>query len=400
VTLPLDGVKVVDLSEHGFVPSAAAILADWGADVVKVERLDGDAMRGIIGNGMVPTVDGVDFLFELVNRNKRGIALDIEAPDGRAVFERLIAWADVYITNQLPRVRRKLRTEPDDLMAINPRLVFAKGSGQGQRGDDAEAGGFDAVSFWARGGVGHVVTPPDAEMPTPQRPAQGDIPTGGFFAGGICAALIGAMRTGKGVVVDTSLLNGAMWTLGPDMAYASIADAQLPMSANAARSPMTQTYRTSDHRFVTLMMIDEGRYWSQGCRALGVEDLIASHPDPATRRADWAPLTERVRGVIGAMTLDELEGRLRAEGCIYSFFQTPPEVLRDPSAVANGYAMEHPAIPKLKLSAAPAQFDDEIPRIRRTAPRKGEHSREVLEQIGYAADEIDALVATGAVVEG
>lgn len=130
MTLPLEGVKVVDLSEHGFVPSAAAILGDWGADVVKVERLDGDAMRGIIGSGMVPTVDGVDFLFELVNRNKRGIALDIETPEGRAVFERLVAWADVYITNQLPRVRRKLRTEPADLMAINPRLVFAKGSGR------------------------------------------------------------------------------------------------------------------------------------------------------------------------------------------------------------------------------------------------------------------------------
>jgi crotonobetainyl-CoA:carnitine CoA-transferase CaiB-like acyl-CoA transferase len=208
------------------------------------------------------------------------------------------------------------------------------------------------------------------------------------------------MRSGTGVVVDTSLLSGALWTLGPDMAYASLADAQLPMSSNSVRSPMTQTYRTADHRFVTLMMIDENRYWSQGCRALGLDDLIESHPDPATRRADWAPLTARAREVIGALTLDDLELRLRAEGCIYSFFQTPPEVLRDPSVVANGYAMEHPVIPKLKLSAAPAQFDDEIGRIRRTAPRKGEHSREILEQIGYATEEIDALVGTGAVVEG
>jgi crotonobetainyl-CoA:carnitine CoA-transferase CaiB-like acyl-CoA transferase len=319
MTLPLDGVKVVDFSEHGFVPSAAAVLADWGADVVKIERLEGDAMRGIIGNGMVPTVDGVDFLFELVNRNKRGIALEVESEEGRAVFERLVAWADVYVTNQLPRVRRKLRTEPADLMAINPRLVYAKGHGQGQRGDDAEAGGFDAVSFWARGGVSYVLTPEDAAMPTPQRPAQGDIPSGGFFAGGICAALVHAIRTGKGIVIDTSLLNGATWTLGPDMAYASLGGTTLPMPSAAVRSPVTQTYRTADSRFVTLMMIDEGRYWSQACRALGVEDLIDSHPDTASRRADWAPLTDRLRGVIGGMNRDELELRLRAEDCIYSF---------------------------------------------------------------------------------
>lgn len=230
------------------MPAAAAVLADWGADVIKIERTDGDAMRGIIASGMVATVDGYDFLFELVNRNKRGIALDVESAAGRAVFEKLVSWADIYITNQLPRVRRKLRTEPGDLFAINSALVVAKGSGQGQRGADAEAGGFDAVSFWARGGISHVLTAADAEFPTPQRPAQGDIPTGGFFAGGICAAYVHALRTQEGVVVDTSLLNGAVWTLGPDMAYASMAGAQLPMSAGTVRSPITQTYRTADGR--------------------------------------------------------------------------------------------------------------------------------------------------------
>jgi crotonobetainyl-CoA:carnitine CoA-transferase CaiB-like acyl-CoA transferase len=316
------------------------------------------------------------------------------------VFERLVAWADVYITNQLPRVRRKLRTEPADLMSINPRLVFAKGHGQGQRGDDAEAGGFDAVSFWARGGVSYVLTPEEAAMPTPQRPAQGDIPTGGFFAGGICAALVHAVRTGRGVVVDTALLNGATWTLGPDMAYASLGGTTLPMSSGAVRSPFTQTYRTADGRFVTLMMIDESRYWAQACRALGVEDLIESHPDPGTRRADWAPLTERVRMVIGGIGRDELESRLRAEGCIYSFFQSPPEVLRDPAVIENQYVMPHPTEPRLRLSAAPAQFDDELPSIRRPGPRKGEHTRDILGEIGYRGDEIESMIGAGIVIAG
>ena len=148
MNLPLSGIRVVDFSEHGFVPSGAAALGDWGADVVKIERLEGDPMRSVIRNGLSPAADGVDYLFEMANRNKRGIALDVTTPAGRAVFERLVRGADVYITNQLPRVRRKLRTEPQDLFALNSKLVFAKGHGQGQRGADAEAGGFDSAARW------------------------------------------------------------------------------------------------------------------------------------------------------------------------------------------------------------------------------------------------------------
>src|SRR5947207_9553500 len=216
MTLPLDGIKIVDFSEHGFVPSAAAALADWGADVVKIERLEGDPMRAVIRNGLSPDADGTDYLFEMANRNKRGIALDVTTAAGREVFERLVKWADVYITNQLPRVRRKLHTESADLFALNEKLVFAKGHGQGPRGEDAEAGALDSVSFWSRGGMGHILTEPDAPRLVGQRPALGDVPSGMFLAGGICAALVHTLRTGKGCVVDTSLLNAAMWTLGPD----------------------------------------------------------------------------------------------------------------------------------------------------------------------------------------
>src|SRR3974390_1147808 len=228
MTLPLTGIKVLDFSGHGLVRWAAAAVGDWGADVVKIERPDGDPMRQIIANGLVADADGYDYLFQLVNRNKRGVSVDVLPPAGREVFERLVRWADVYITNQLPRVRRKLRTEPSDLFALNQRLVFAKGHGQGQRGVDAEAGGFDSVSFWSRGGVAHLLTEPTADTPVGQRPAQGDVPTGMFLAGGVCAALVHAQRTGQGVVVDTSLLSGAVWTLGPDLAYASLAGHEAP----------------------------------------------------------------------------------------------------------------------------------------------------------------------------
>ncbi len=367
MTLPLAGIKVLEMSEHGFVPSSCAVLADWGADVVKVERLDGDPMRLIMKNNMVPDADGFDYLFEAVNRNKRGVALDIGSGAGRAVFDRLVAWADVYVTNQLPRVRRKFGTEPEDLFAINPKLVFARGHGQGQRGVDAEAGGYDSVSFWSRGGVGHMVTPPGSDHLIMQRPAQGDIPTGMFFAGGICAALVHAQRTGEGVLVDTSLLNGAVWTLGPDMAFSSIAGEEAPRPQMGERqiSPLIGDYRTADDRFLMLGMIGDDRYWAPACRALGLDHLIDEYPDEETRKPAWVALRPVFAAAIAGRTKNELDTALRANECIFSFPASPPEVLADPAVVDNGYAMAHPTHPTLKLSAAPAQFDNELPEIRR-----------------------------------
>jgi crotonobetainyl-CoA:carnitine CoA-transferase CaiB-like acyl-CoA transferase len=398
MTQPLAGIKVVDFSEHGFVPSGAAALGDFGADVIKIERPQGDPMRQVIANNLVASVDGYDYMFQLVNRNKRGIALDVEAPAGREVFERLVRWADVYITNQLPRVRRKLKTEPSDLLPLNPRLVFAKGHGQGQRGVDAEAGGFDGVSYWARGSVSHLLTEPGADHPAQQRPALGDVPTGMFLAGAICAALVHTIRTGKGVVVDTSLLNSATWTLGPDMAYSSMTGEQLPMGGSIPRSPLTQTFTTADGRFITLMMLDETRYWAPACRALGLDDLVERYSDPATRRSAWGELYEPFRAAVAGLGRDDLEKRLRAQSCIYSFYATPPDVIVDDAVVQNGYLMAHPTRANLKLAAAPAQFDDELPAIRRPGPDIGEHSREILAELGYDKDDVEQLVEKGVVV--
>ncbi|MDE3205039.1 MAG: CoA transferase [Acidobacteriota bacterium] len=397
MTRPLNGIKVLEFSEHGFVPSAAAILADFGADVVKIERPGGDAMRRIISAGLVPSVDGYDFLFELVNRNKRGIAVDVEVESGRQVFERLVGWADVYVTNQLPRVRRKLRTDPADIFAIKPKLVYAKGHGQGQRGEDADAGGYDAVSFWARGGLAHVLTDPDAPEPAQPRPALGDLPSGMFFAGGICAALVHVLRTGEGIVVDTSLLGGAVWTMAPDLAYASIAGRQLHVGAGP-RSPLTRQYKTSDGRFVSFMMIDESRYWAQACRALGLDDLIGRYSDDESRRAAWPRIRTRITEAVATMTAQGIERRLRAEDCIFSFFATPSDVLRDPSVEDNGYLMSHPDREGLLVAAAPVQFDDETPAIRRPGPGIGQHSREVLGELGYESADIEDLVRSGAIV--
>jgi crotonobetainyl-CoA:carnitine CoA-transferase CaiB-like acyl-CoA transferase len=396
MTLPLEGIKVLDFSEHGFVPSSAAALGDLGADVVKVERLTGDAGRSIIASGMVATKDGYDYLFELFNRNKRGLGLDVEVPAGREVFERAVRWADVYITNQLPRVRRKLRTEPADLLALNPRLVYAKGHGQGQRGPGAEQGGFDGVSYWARGGVAHVLTDPAFPALVQQRPGLGDIPSGMFLAGGICAGLVHVLRTGKGVVVDTSLLGAAAWTLGPDLAYAAMTGEQLPTRPEAERSALTRPYKTADGRWVSLMMIDEARYWAQGLRALGLDDLIDAYPDPASRQSGKQAVHARIDEAISALTTEEVVKRLTEHDCIYSVFATPVEVLSDEAVHDNGYLMAHPR-DDVRIAAAPVQFDDEALTVRRPGPALGEHSREVLAELGYSTAEVATLAADGVI---
>jgi crotonobetainyl-CoA:carnitine CoA-transferase CaiB-like acyl-CoA transferase len=399
VTKPLDGIRVLDFSEHGFVPSAAAALADFGADVIKIERPTGDPMRTIISRGMVASRDGYDYLFEFCNRNKRGICLDVETERGREVFERLAGWAEVYVTNQLPRVRRKLRTEPADLMAINPRLVYAKGHGQGQRGDDAEAGGYDGVSYWARGGVAHVLTAADASRPVQQRPALGDFPTGMFLAGGICAGLVHVLRTGKGIVVDSSLLASAAWALAPDLAYASLTGEQMPTRPEELMSPLMRQYRTVDGYWVALMMIDEGRSWVPLCAALGIDGFDEHGVDAESRKAVWPQLLERIGLVVGSLDRGTLTQRLRAHDCIFSFFSTPTDVLADAATIDNGYLMTHPDQPDLRLAAAPVQFDDQQHEVHRAAPARGEHSREILRELGYSESDVADLFEDGVVSE-
>ncbi len=394
----LAGVRVLEVAEQGFVPSGAAVLADWGADVVKVERPEGDGLRAVMKQGLVTQTGDFDFLSEQVNRNKRNVCLDLKRAESRPVLERLVAWADVFITNQLPQVRRKLRIEPADLFAINPRLIYARGHGQGTKGADAEAGGYDAVSFWSRAGVGHMLSVAGVVM---QRPAQGDIPSGMFLAGGIAAALYARERDGRGRTVDVALLAGGIWTLAPDLVAASVLGGDPPKAA--ARPPTSMalvgTYLTSDGRVLQLSMLATDKYWKTACEALEAPEF-ADDPALATdagRAPRMQEIRERFTRAIAARPLDDWMKRLRAAGCIFSSFATPTEVQSDPQVVANGYLPRHPTHPTARLAASPVQFDETPIAIRRRAPDKGEHTDEVLESIGIDARARAVLRAAGAI---
>jgi crotonobetainyl-CoA:carnitine CoA-transferase CaiB-like acyl-CoA transferase len=394
----LDGIKVVEVAEHGFVPSAAAILADWGADVVKVERPSGDPLRAIMAAGYVADTGDFNFLFEQFNRNKRGVALDLRNDAGRATLDRLLGWADVFITNFLPSARDKLRLQPEDVWALNPRLVYARGQGQGQFGPDADVGGFDAVSYWSRGGIGHMLTPPEGPF-IMQRGAMGDAPSGAFLAGGVAAALFQRERTGKGCTVDVALLGSACWTLAVDLVPTSILQHDPVKSAGRPlSSPLVGPYLTADQRWVVLNMLDADRHWAPTCRALGLDEYI-HHPDydtTAQRAAHHEAIHEVVRARIAALPFEEVVRRLKRHDTIFAALATPMEVLVDPQVLANGFLPRHPGHDVCRLASGPVQFDSLPTVINHGAPAIGEHTDSVLLELGVGEGELEALRGAGA----
>src|SRR5579863_2400660 len=249
-----DGVRVVELAQWVFVPVAGALLADWGADVVRIERLEGDPYRGLATQGIGVDAEGVNLSVALANRGKRSIAVDLQQPQGLGVLHELLESADVFLTNLRPAALGRLGLDAETLRARYPALVYARGHGFGVRGPDADRPGYDASAFWARGGMAHVLTPPDRDYPIGQRGAMGDRNGAMALAFGIAAALLKRARTGVGSVVDVSLLATAMWTLSSDLLAALGGD---DPKASSGRGPLVNpvvgVYKTKDDRHIQLV---------------------------------------------------------------------------------------------------------------------------------------------------
>jgi crotonobetainyl-CoA:carnitine CoA-transferase CaiB-like acyl-CoA transferase len=401
----LEGVTVVEVSAWAFVPSAGAVLADWGAEVIKVEPPTGDPMRGLINAGIGGGA-GPSFPWEIWNRGKRSIALDLTKPDARDIVLRLASNADVFLTSYLPPTRRKLGLDIDDVRAVNPSIVYACGTGQGALGNEAEKGGYDSISFWARGGIASVVTPPDADRPIAQPGgAFGDSLSGMALAGGVAAALVRRNRSGEGAVVDVALLGTAMWSMQMSIAGASVmAAAGAAPSASAGVTlfnPLVNSYRTSDNRWVALFMLQRDRFWRGVCVALGRDDLLSDQrfADAQALGSHVAEAVAELEQTIASKTLAETAAALATQPGQWDVVRTVLELPNDPQAVANGFvqSVSYESGVELPLVASPAQFDRTPPALE-AAPEFGADTERVLIELGMDMDEIIERKISGAVV--
>lgn len=401
----LEGVRVLEVAEHGFVPSAATALADWGADVIKVEHPErGDPTRQLLAWGVIPggDPDQPSFMTESLFRSKRCIAIDITKADGRALLLKVAAKADVFLTNLLPGSRRRLGIDVDDIRAVNPKVIYARGHGQGAKGDEADAGGFDAVSFWARGSVQERLTPPGTPLIS-QRPATGDFTSGLTLAGGIAGALYKRERTGEAVVVDVSLLGVATWVMSPDINAAMQYGRDLPKMevGGPPRSVVANTYLTRDDKYVTLMMWqDEARFFPIFVRAVGFEDLLedARFKTPEKRAENLTDLVTEVECRFRREPRSEWVRRLSGTECIWGLNQSPIDIAEDPQVKANGYILdiERRDGTTFRAVGAPVLFDGKAPSARHSAQEIGAATEEVLLESGATASEIEAASTSGA----
>ena len=397
----LAGVKVIEVAAWLFAPTCGAILTDWGADVIKVEPTTngGDPYRGYFHNGPVnPTI-------ELANRGKRSVAIDLATPAGHEVLLQLIADADVFVTSLMSGSRGRLGINLADIRAVNPSIIYVRASGYGPRGPQAQTPGFDAAAAWARVGIAQFLTTPDAYQPTHPPGGIGDCVGGLAGAGAVAAALFKRERTGIASEVDLSLLASGLWmnatvlmmeaNAGPDGSLMSRPDRR------TVRNPLSNSYRTKDERWMSMVVIQPDPHWRSFCEHIGRPEW-ADDPrfvDFEARMTHNRELIALVDEVFASRTLEEWRAALATFTGVWDVLLTPAEVVRDPQVRANDYLVpaQEPG-PPLSGVASPAQFDGQPITAVSRAPEHGQHTEEILLACGYSWDDIAALKAQGAII--
>ncbi|HET9689999.1 MAG TPA: CoA transferase, partial [Acidimicrobiales bacterium] len=398
---PLDDLKVLEIASWVAAPSCAALMADMGADVVKVEPLTGDGMRAKLRQPAAPEgVAAYDIPFQLDNRGKRGIAVDLSCAEGSALVRDLALGVDVVVTNVLPGRLRRFGLGAEQLRSANPRLVYALVTGYGSDGDDADRPGFDLTAFFGRAGIMSLVGEP-GEPPPAFRSGQGDHPTGLALLVAVLAALRDRDRTGEGQVVETALLRTGAWSIGCDVQVALV-DGEQPRkrARDDAFSPLNTRYRCADGVWLNLVAQDPGR-WAAFCEAVDRPDLAEDErfATPALRFANRAAVIGALDELFSSQPAAHWAPLLDRTGMVWSTVAELPDLVADPQARAIGMFVEvdHPAIGTFETLAAPFTMGRSEVAVRGRAPEVGEHTVEVLADWGIEADRVASLRASGVI---
>ncbi len=399
---PLTGIRVVEVATYFFVPSAGAALADWGADIIKVEHpVAGDPMRGLINRGL-NNEDGINYLFEQANRSVRSVGIDVATPGGLELVYRLIDGADVFLTSLLPPVLDRLKLDAESVQARNPRIVYARGTGQGARGPERAKGGMDFGTFWGRGGVLSAMTPRGQEPMAPP-PAFGDGLSGQILAGGIAAALLQRERTGAAPVVDVSLLACAAWGMSADVIASKLYgfDDTPPLNPYAGGNPLVHVYKTGDDRYFSMVLFQTDRFWPAVCSVIGRDDLLedSRFANHELLMANAPVCIEILDAVFATRTLDEWCEAFAPLDGVWEPIRRASELHRDEQVAANEFfaTVEVPGRRPVTLVTSPVRFD-ETPPVLGPAPQHGQHTEEVLLELGLSWDDIIAAKDSGAVM--
>ncbi len=396
---PLEGIRVVELGFWVAAPAAGGIMADWGAQVIKVEPPDGDPFRGLFveGAGMEAPVNPP---FELDNRGKRSVALNLATGRGRELRRELIQRADVFLSNLRAKALEQFGVRYQDVRALNPRLIYCHVSGLGPDGPEASRPSYDVGAFWSRAGVVSTLTP-EGNEPATQRGAMGDHTTAITAAAAIMAALVARERTGQGQLVETSLLRAGAYFIGWDINIRlRLGTPTVPATRHTSPNPLITSYYDRDRRWFWLLGLQGDRMWPDLLRAVGRREL-AQDPRFATmtaRRLHAAALVDLLDAIFVTRTLEEWGVIFDREDVWWAPVQTTEDLLTDPQARANGVFVNVPtADGEAEMVATPADFRGTPWAPAGAVPELGQHSEEVLLELGLGWEEISRLKEAGVI---
>ena len=398
----LDGVKVIAFEQVVGVPASTAVLADWGADVVKIEPTWGDWQRSLVSFNRGPLLlhlekGDIELHFEFLNRSKRSVALNLRTERGREVLYKLLEDADIFASNYSMDVLTKFGLDYASLKDSFPGLIHFVLTGYGSKGPKSNDRGYDYIAAWSYGGMMDLVSSGPDNPPPISRPGMMDIVASAHVTSGLLAALYYKQKTGKGQGLELSLYHTAAWTLGLDIQTALFGHPQPRWDRKRAPNPMYTSYRCKDRW--CMMCHPSQEYWAPFCKAIDKEEWI-NNPRYATmesREQHAEELVALLDGILASKTWAEWEKEFRAHDLIVSGNQTIAEILKDEQAVMNNFYtdIEHPVAGKTRLLNSPVQFSDTPAKITSAAPQIGVHTEEVLLAAGYTWEDLAKLKEEG-----